>query len=296
LNEQGMRSALLYGASLAAAVLLHAALFLIPGGSFGPRESATVRGVRLRTLRPAPVAPRSPVRSPSPAAPKVLERVQKPPIPTERTPERYSRIGGKVGGTESSLPQTSTGGGSGGSAEGEGTAGSGPTLSEYGQYLARLRSESVQGWAQERARISRRGWRGTGAGPGVGTGSGTGVGSGSGPGVGGGSGAGGGGYLDPRVQMVVTSYPRTGIENRFTWVPYPDLKFKRSDYTSGWWNVYIQIWTDRNGAITKLHVQRPESDGPLERQFVDQVKREIATWKFDPVEAEILVDVRFYVE
>ena len=96
--------------------------------------------------------------------------------------------------------------------------------------------------------------------------------------------------------MVVTSYPGTGIEDRFTWVPYPDLKFKRSDYTAGWWNVYIQIRTDRDGKIRKLEVLRPETDGPIERQFVDQVKREIARWKFDPVEAEILVDVRFYVE
>jgi len=96
--------------------------------------------------------------------------------------------------------------------------------------------------------------------------------------------------------MVVTSYPGTGIEDRFTWVPYPDLKFKRSDYTAGWWNVYIQILTDRDGKIRKLEVLRPETDGPVERQFVDQVKREIARWRFDPVEAEILVDVRFYVE
>ncbi|HEY5765505.1 MAG TPA: hypothetical protein VIS30_05700, partial [Candidatus Deferrimicrobiaceae bacterium] len=85
-------------------------------------------------------------------------------------------------------------------------------------------------------------------------------------------------------------------EDRYTRVAYPDLKFKKSEYTSGWWNVYIQIRTDAEGRIRKYDVLRPETNGPLERQFVDQVKREIVTWRFDPVEAEILVDVRFYVE
>ncbi|GAB4367186.1 MAG: hypothetical protein Kow00128_11440 [Deltaproteobacteria bacterium] len=295
MNERGMRSALLYGASLAAAVLIHAALLLIPLGRFGTQEPATVRGVRLRMHRPAPVVPPAgnrPVAPPreAPAMPR------KSPVPAEVSPENYSRIGGKVGGTDPLLPQAATGGGSGGTRDAEAAAGSGgPVLSEYGQYLARLRSDPVQGWAQERARIARRGWRGKGAGPGIGTGSGSGAGSGTGPGVGGGI-RGGEVYLDPRVQMVVTSYPRTGIEDRFTRVPYPDLKFKRSDYTAGWWNVYIQIRTDRSGKVWRLEVLRPETDGPLERQFVEQVKREIATWKFDPVEAEILVDVRFYVE
>lgn len=291
MNERGMRSGLLYGASLAAAVLLHAALLLIPYRPFGHQDPQTVRGVRLRMLRPAPAAPSAsnrPVAPPRESPPAI----RKSPVPTEVSPQSYSRIGGKVGSAEPSLPQGAAGGGSGGSA----SAGSGPVLSEYGQYLARLRSDSVQGWAQERARVARRGWRGKGAGPGIGTGSGTGAGSGTGPGTGSGAGGDGAGYLDPRIQMVVTSYPRTGIEDRFTRVAYPDLKFKRSDYTAGWWNVYIQIRTDRNGSVRKQEVLRPETDGPLERQFVEQVKREIATWTFDPVEAEILVDVRFYVE
>jgi hypothetical protein len=41
---------------------------------------------------------------------------------------------------------------------------------------------------------------------------------------------------------------------------------------------------------------RPETDGSLEKMFVDQVQKEIDRWNFDRTEAEILVDVRFYVE
>jgi hypothetical protein len=123
---------------------------------------------------------------------------------------------------------------------------------------------------------------------------------GSGPGSGGTGagkgGGGGGGYLDPRVRMVVTSYPPTGIERRYTHVPYPDLKVKQHQATSGWWNVYIQIYTDRDGKIVRRSVLRPETDGPLEKMFVAQVQQEIDRWSFDRAEAEILVDVRFYVE
>jgi len=102
--------------------------------------------------------------------------------------------------------------------------------------------------------------------------------------------------MDPRVRMIVTSYPSTGIERRYTPVRYPDLKFKKHEYTSGWWNVYIEIRTDKSGKVARYDVLRPETDGDLEKQFVAQVKKEIANWSFDPAEAEIHVDVRFYVE
>jgi len=127
--------------------------------------------------------------------------------------------------------------------------------------------------------------------------SGAGKGAGKGKGTSGtGSGGDGALYMDPRVRMVVTSYPPTGIEQRYGIVRYPDLKFKKSEYTSGWWNVYIEIGTDKNGKIIKYNILRPETDGPLERQFVGQVKKEIEKWSFEPKEAEIHVDVRFYVE
>jgi len=103
-------------------------------------------------------------------------------------------------------------------------------------------------------------------------------------------------YLDPRVRMVVTSYPPTSIEQRYTQVRYPDLKIKRSEYTAGWWNVYLQIRTDGSGKVTSLKVLRPETDGPMEKIFIAQVRREVERWTFDRTAAEINVDVRFHVE
>ena len=96
--------------------------------------------------------------------------------------------------------------------------------------------------------------------------------------------------------MVVTSYPPTSIERRHTQVSYPDLKVKKHQYTSGWWNVFIQIRTDGGGNVIRTDLLRPETDGPLEKIFVEQVRREIARWSFDRTAAEINVDVRFYVE
>lgn len=189
----------------------------------------------------------------------------------------------------------------------EGGQGTGSLATEYGRYLARLRSESVQGWARETARSSKLGWKGTGIEQwGVGGGSGKGFGSGTGAGAGTQQGA-GSGYLDPRVRMVVTSYPLdahgkvienrvANLESRLSRVSYPDRQFRKHEFTSGWWNVYIELRTDGNGNIARSDVLRPESDGRLERLFVEQVMKEIRQWKFDPVEAKIHVDVRFHVE
>jgi hypothetical protein len=60
--------------------------------------------------------------------------------------------------------------------------------------------------------------------------------------------------------------------------------------------VHIQIWTDGSGKIVRYDVLRPETNGKLERLFVQQVKKEVERWEFDPVAAEINIDVRFYVE
>lgn len=117
----------------------------------------------------------------------------------------------------------------------------------------------------------------------------------------------GGAFLDPRVRMVVVQYPldangdaaagkARNIEGRLRQVPYPDLKVKQSQFTSGWWNVYIELWTKKDGRIDRYNVLRPETKGPLERVFIDQVKREMEQWTFDPGISEVHVDVRFYVE
>ncbi len=102
--------------------------------------------------------------------------------------------------------------------------------------------------------------------------------------------------------MVVTSYAgKTGaflarLDSRLSQVPYPDLKVRKAQYTSGWWNVYFQLRTDQSGRVVSAKKLLPVTDGALVTIFVEQVRREIARWSFDPVEAEINVDVRFYVE
>lgn len=107
--------------------------------------------------------------------------------------------------------------------------------------------------------------------------------------------------------MVVIWYPiddnnnpipgkQKNVEGRFKPVPYPDLKIKKSRFTSGWWNVYIELRTTAEGRIERTDVLRPETKGPQEKVFIDQVTREMARWTFEPGRSEIHVDVRFYVE
>lgn len=279
METRGVRRFLQPALYVGLAALAHALLFLIPAGS-GKREAGQTRGVRLRvvgeTLGTAP--PGVPFR-PVPARPAAEEN--------------DSRPGGAPGpgrGLRTDPSEPSAGGG-GSPGQGPGGPGAPPAASEFGSYLARLKSEGVQEWAKDSAGQMRQGWRGSGkAGAGWGAGTGSGDGSGRG-GVGS-----GGGYMDPRVQMVVTSYPPTEIEKRHTVVPYPELKVKKNRFTSGWWNVYIQMHTDADGNVVRSRVLRPETDGALERVFVEQVKVEIAKWSFDRKAAEINVDVRFYVE
>lgn len=276
--SRGLRSLLQPLLYAGIAALLHGLLFLIPMGiGSGKPDSRTTRGIRIRAVVDTPPSPRSgSVRQEEPTS------VKTPPA------GQSSR---DTGGGNTPKPPGPEGGGPG--APGGDPVTGGPTQSEYGQYLARLRSEGVQGWARESSKSIRQGWKGTGSGTGSGGGWGTG---GGGKGGSGGQGSGGAGYLDPRVRMVVTSYPSTGIEKRFTPVSYPEIKVKKTEYTSGWWNVYIEIRTDADGKIVKVDVLRPETNGALEKLFVEQVRKEIARWSFDPVTAEIHVDVRFYVE
>ena len=243
--------------------------------------------MRIRTVVEARKSPSTPLPAP-PVAPGNPSRTQ------DRAP------GAGVGSPSPGAPGGGGGGTGGGSASSgveDGAQGS-PPIGEYGEYLARLRSEGVQGWARDSVGRMRQGWKGSGKGvKGLGIGSGGGEGGGGGDGSGGGgTGTGGGGYLDSRVRTVVTSYPSTSIERRHTLVSYPDLKVKKHQYTSGWWNVFIQIRTDGGGNVIRTDLLRPETDGPLEKIFVEQVRREIARWSFDQTAAEINVDVRFHVE
>ncbi len=291
MEGKGVRRVLQPALYLGIAILVHALLFLVPSGTGSKPADGTTRGMRIRAVAAPGRAPSPPV-TPSPArlAPQTAE------IP----PKFGTGPKGPQGSEPASGSGGTPGGGGGPPVDGAATPGA-PPVGEYAAYIARLRSEGVQGWARDSASRMRQGWKGTGkGGGGLGIGYGAGAGAGAG-GRGGGSGRSGGGgtgdgYLDSRVRMVVTSYPPTTIERRFTMVAYPDLKVKKHEYTAGWWNVFIQMRTDASGKVTQTRVLRPETDGPLERIFVDQVRKEIGRWTFDRAAAEINVDVRFYVE
>ncbi|HEY5997336.1 MAG TPA: hypothetical protein VIU29_09950 [Candidatus Deferrimicrobiaceae bacterium] len=301
------------------AALIHSALFLIPGGAPSKKDApATQRGVRVRAFAPRPPSVAS---LPVPATPRFA-----PPPPVAAN-QPYSVPGAATVGVVS--PGGGGGNPGGGSpATGITTAGPGgpapspsPSTrvqteppSKFANFLAGLQSSGVRGAAKEAAEKSQRAYKGSGSGSGTegwGAGSGGrggGSGGGSGTGFGGGSGSGsGGGYLDPRVKMIVIRYPidssgivaeskGTNIEKGFRQVPYPNLKVKQSRFTAGWMNVYLKLRTNADGEVASTEVLRPETDGALERQFLDQVKREVKKWSFEPEKAEIHVDVRFYVE
>jgi hypothetical protein len=236
---------------LGIAALVHSALFLIPGGAPPKKEVVTTqRGVRVRAFvdRPAPpVAAVNPSfdSKPPPNMPKAIEQ------PPEAAEKNYSVLGSRTANGDSMGATTQAGGakGTGNSnveAGGGGTAAVGsrgqdgsPPQSEFGKYLASIKSSNVQGWAKDTANKSRQGWKGTATGAGSGTGEGWGAGSGSGSGSGAGAGRGAGGsgsgksgygtggngalYMDPRVKLVVTSYPSTGIEGSHGQIAYPNL-------------------------------------------------------------------------
>lgn len=102
--------------------------------------------------------------------------------------------------------------------------------------------------------------------------------------------------LDPRVQMVVNSYPPTSIERNYPRVQYPSIKVDKKDYQKGWTSVYFQILTNSDGRIVDINLLRPEKPTEFERVFVEAVRSTVQTWKLDRTKAEVHVDVRFYVE
>ncbi len=300
---RGLRSILEPVLFVGIASLLHGIVFLIPAGGPAKPDPGTTRGIRVKAYVEGP--PTVPAAAVSPRAPvSALDRAA-PPRGNDSSiaGNREGGQGGDEGGPS----------GDPGPSRGPVVGNGGPvSQSEFGQYLAHLRSDDVQGWAQKSARASRQGWKGSGAGAGGwGRGSGTGSGTGTGSGYGRAGRSGGAmpraGYMDPRVRMVVIQYAigeggqtKVGegrnIEGRLRPVPYPDLKVKQAQFTSGWWNVYIELWTTNEGRIERYNVLRPETNGPQERVFVDQVTREMRRWTFDPGRSEIHVDVRFYVE
>jgi hypothetical protein len=152
-----------------------------------------------------------------------------------------------------------------------------------------------------------RGGSGGGSGSGTGSGSGSGgTGSGPGgrrpraPGDHGSSGAARGPGekgMDRRVQMVVTSYPRTDIEDGYEPITYPEVVIRKSKFQQGWCQVYLVISVDDSGEVREIEVQRPrpEERAPFEAQIA-AVETAVRRWDYDKVSAEVHVDVRFYVE
>lgn len=113
-----------------------------------------------------------------------------------------------------------------------------------------------------------------------------------------GPGSGAEGYLDPRIRVTVVSYPPTGIGENHPPIPYPDLRFHRSQLQAGICRVWYRVWTDRQGRIVRRQLKAPASAADRRRYapFVEAVTRSVEEWPFDPREAEIHVDVLFEIE
>jgi uncharacterized membrane protein YgcG len=160
-------------------------------------------------------------------------------------------------------------------------------------------------------RRSGSGGAGDGVGEKIGGAGGGGSGTaGSGTGLGGGSGSGRGsgrkapasavseeGWLDRRVQMVVKSYPPTAVEQDFQPIPYPEVIIRRSNFQQGWCQVYLIVDLDAGGEITRITVERPHQESQARfAALINAVEAAVRSWDYDKVNAEVHVDVRFYVE
>jgi hypothetical protein len=102
--------------------------------------------------------------------------------------------------------------------------------------------------------------------------------------------------MDRRVQMIVKSYPSTSIEDNFDSIRYPEIIIKRSNFQRGWCRVYL-VLNVGGGRIRKIHVERPRSE--VREQYarlIEAVEAAVGDWDYDKGEAEVHVDVRFYVE
>jgi len=172
----------------------------------------------------------------------------------------------------------------------------GGKLSFFGEYQE-ASGERVSGDADTEGpgAIARRGGQGSGRGGGSG---------GSGGGDGGGDGrqakkAAGpkDSGLDRRVQTVVTSYPRTRIEDHYDTIPYPEVIIRKNDFQQGWCQVYLILSIGELGEVLDVLVQRPRPEERLRYEpLVKAVDSAVRSWDYDRVRAEVHVDVRFYVE
>jgi hypothetical protein len=103
--------------------------------------------------------------------------------------------------------------------------------------------------------------------------------------------------LDRRVQMVVTSYPPSPIEDDHGTIPYPEVIIRKSDFQQGWCQVYLILSVSDHGEVLDVAVERPRpEERPRYAPLIKAVEDAVRSWDYDKVRAEVHVDVRFYVE
>lgn len=104
--------------------------------------------------------------------------------------------------------------------------------------------------------------------------------------------------LDSRIRMSVVSYPPTAVEKKFQPVTYPDLRLKRSQLEAGICRVYLRFWVSDAGKVVRSEVKTPSDAASQEKYepFITAVKNSVATWYFEPVEAQVHVDVLFEIK
>jgi len=103
--------------------------------------------------------------------------------------------------------------------------------------------------------------------------------------------------LDRRVQMVVTSYPRSRIEEDHDAIPYPGVIIRKSDFQQGWCQVYLILSVSDRGEVLDVVVERPRpEERPKYELLIKAVDGAVRSWDYDRVKAEVHVDVRFCVE
>ena len=103
--------------------------------------------------------------------------------------------------------------------------------------------------------------------------------------------------LDRRVQMIVKSYPPSGIEEDFDAIPYPEVVIRKSNFQQGWCQVYLVLSLSERGEVEEVAVERPRpQERPRFEALIKAVESAVRGWDYDRVRAEVHVDVRFYVE
>lgn len=106
------------------------------------------------------------------------------------------------------------------------------------------------------------------------------------------------GFLDSRIRINVVSYPSTTIERNFPAIRYPDLRFKRNQMEAGICRVYLRVWTDSAGRITRTELKTPttRAEEVKYEPFITAVKTGVAEWPFQQTETQVHVDVLFEIQ